>query len=288
MEAHNALSAIVAQRAGFDALWASGLTISAANGVRDANELSWTQVCDVVESIVAATQLRVLVDGDTGHGNFNNARRFSRRLEQSGAAGICIEDKLFPKTNSFVGEAQELAAVDEVVGKLKSILDSRRSSEFTLVARVEALVSGRSLAEALDRAHAYGDAGADAILIHSKQKTHAEIEAFCRSWRRNLPLVVVPTTYNSVTQNDLSSMGVSAVIWANHLLRAALEAMDRVAREIRSSRSVAHLDGLIAPIGRIFDYTKQEELLSDERRYLPQTDREPSGHRAYVEKSHTR
>src|SRR5215207_10122255 len=114
MEAHNGLSARIVEEAGFKAIWASGLSISAALGVRDNNEASWTQVLEVVEFMADATEIPILLDGDTGFGNFNNVRRLVRKLEQRGVAGVCLEEKLFPKTNSFLGAGpQELADIGE-------------------------------------------------------------------------------------------------------------------------------------------------------------------------------
>ncbi len=121
MEAHNGLSAKIAEEAGFEGLWGSGLSISASMGVRDNNEMSWTQVLDLLEFITDATSIPLLLDGDTGYGNFNNMRRLVRKLEQVGVAGVTIEDKLFPKTNSFLrSERQPLADVDEFAGKIKA------------------------------------------------------------------------------------------------------------------------------------------------------------------------
>src|SRR6185436_2993281 len=117
MEAHDGLSAKIVEEAGFPAVWASGLSISASLGVRDSNEASWTQVLEVLEFMADATQVPILVDGDTGHGNFNNVRRFVRKLEQCGLAGVCLEDKRFPKTNSFLdGTRQRLANIEEFCG----------------------------------------------------------------------------------------------------------------------------------------------------------------------------
>ena len=175
MEAHNGLSAKIVEEAGFRGIWASGLTISASLGLRDSNEASWTQVLDVLEFMADATTLPILVDGDTGYGNFNNVRRLVRKLGERGIAGVCIEDKLFPKTNSFIGEAQPLADIDEFCGRIKAGKDSQTDDDFVLVARVEALISGRGMDEALRRAEAYHAAGADAILIHSKKSTANEI-----------------------------------------------------------------------------------------------------------------
>ncbi|HEU5323413.1 MAG TPA: isocitrate lyase/phosphoenolpyruvate mutase family protein, partial [Methylomirabilota bacterium] len=156
MEAHDGLSARIAEEAGFEALWGSGLTISASFGVRDNNELSWSQVTDHVAFLADATRVPLLLDGDTGYGNFNNMRRLVRKLEQIGVAGVTIEDKLFPKTNSFLrAERQPLADVEEFCGKIKAGKDSQQDPDFVLVARVEALIAGWGLAEAVRRAEAY-------------------------------------------------------------------------------------------------------------------------------------
>src|SRR5918911_2448031 len=138
IEAHNGMSAKIVEEAGFRGIWASGLSISAALGVRDNNEASWTQVLEVIEFMADATRLPILVDGDTGYGNFNNVRRLVRKLCQRQIAGVCIEDKLFPKTNSFIGEAQPLADIEEFCGKIKAGKDSQTDPDFTNVARVEA------------------------------------------------------------------------------------------------------------------------------------------------------
>ena len=137
MEAHNGISARASSRKpGFRGIWASGLSISASLGVRDNNEASWTQVLEVVEFMSDATSIPILLDGDTGYGNFNNMRRLVRKLEQRGVAAVCIEDKLFPKTNSFIkGERQPLADVEEFSGKIKAVKEAQSDPDFCLVAR---------------------------------------------------------------------------------------------------------------------------------------------------------
>src|SRR5215510_9888730 len=137
LEAHNGLSARIAEEAGFPGIWASGLSISASLGVRDNNEASWTQVLDVVEFMSDATRVPILLDGDTGFGNFNSVRRLVRKLEQRGVAGVCIEDKLFPKTNSFIrGKAQPLAEIGEFCGKIRAGKDAQSDDDFVIIARV--------------------------------------------------------------------------------------------------------------------------------------------------------
>ena len=130
MEAHNGLSAKIVENAGFSCIWGSGLAISASMGVRDCNELSWTQVLEVVEFMSDAVRIPILLDGDTGYGNYNNMRRLVRKLEQRGIAGVCIEDKLFPKTNSFVGDRQPLADIKEFCGKIRAGKDSQADDSF--------------------------------------------------------------------------------------------------------------------------------------------------------------
>ena len=222
LEAHNGISARIAEEAGFEGIWASGLSISAQFGVRDSNEASWTQVLEMVEFMAEATSVPIMLDGDTGYGNFNNMRRLVRKLEQREIAAVCIEDKLFPKTNSFIeGRSQELADIDEFCGKIKAGKDAQSDDDFSIVARVEALIAGRGMDEALCRAEAYRLAGADGILIHSAAATSDEILAFMREWGDRSPVVIVPTRYYATPTDVFREAGVSIVIWANHLLRSA-------------------------------------------------------------------
>jgi phosphoenolpyruvate phosphomutase len=269
MEAHSGLSARIVEEAGFRGIWASGLTISANLGLRDSNEASWTQVLEVLEFMADAVSVPILVDGDTGYGNFNNVRRLVRKLCDRQIAGVCIEDKLFPKTNSFIGEAQPLANIDEFCGRIKAGKDSQTDDDFVLVARVEALISGRGLDEALRRAEAYHQAGADAILIHSKQPTAAEIFSFAERWGRRAPLIIVPTTYYATSTDLFFQAGISTVIWANQTLRAGITAMREISRRIFEDQSLMEVEGRIATVKDIFRLVGNAELEEAERRYLP-------------------
>jgi len=277
MEAHDGLSAKIAEEAGFEAIWASGLSMSAALGVRDSNEASWTQVLEVLEFMADATGIPILMDGDTGYGNFNNVRRLVMKLCQRGIAGACIEDKLFPKTNSFIGDGQPLADMEEFCGKIKAGKDSQADPDFVLVARVEALISGWGLDEALKRAHAYRDAGADAVLIHSKQSSANEIMSFMREWDDSCPVVIVPTTYYGTPTDQFRAAGVNAVIWANHSVRASISAMREAARKIHDEETVVDLEDRIATVKDIFQLAGNDELKDAEDRYLPTDDDAPRG-----------
>ena len=271
MEAHDGLSAKIVEEAGFGGIWASGLTMSAALGVRDSNEASWTQVLEVLEFMADATSIPILVDGDTGYGNFNNVRRVVRKLGERGVAGICIEDKLFPKTNSFIGDGQPLADIDEFCGKIKAGKDSQVDDDFCLVARIEALISGRGMVEALKRAKAYHEAGADALLIHSKQRDPEEILTFLSEWGNRCPVVIVPTTYFDTPTDAWRDAGVSLVIWANHNLRASITAMREVSSRIAREQSLAGIETSVATVSDIFQIAGNDELADAEKKYLPST-----------------
>ncbi len=269
MEAHNGLSARIVREAGFKGIWASGLSISAQFGVRDNNEASWTQVVDMLEFMADAGDLPILLDGDTGYGNFNNLRRLVRKLEQRGIAGVCIEDKQFPKTNSFLnGERQPLADIEEFAGKIAAGKDTQQDANFSIVARVEALIAGWGMDEALRRAEAYRRAGADAILIHSKLSKPDEIVAFAREWGRRGPLVIVPTRYYSTPTDVFRQAGISTVIWANHLVRSAATAMQSVAKEIYRSETLVNIEDRIVSVDEIFRLQDADEYAAAERQYL--------------------
>jgi len=268
MEAHDALSAAVARRAGFRGLWASGLSISSSLGYRDANEASWTQVVDVVERIVDVARIPVLVDGDSGFGNFNNARLLARKLLQRGASGVAIEDKGFPKINSFVGDRHPLADIAEFSGRLRAVKDTV-GDDFVLVARVEALIAGHGLGEALARAHAYAEAGADAILIHSRRSDADEILAFAREWDNRRPVVIVPTKYYKTPVSTYREARISTVIWANHAMRAAIAGMRAICGRILADEGIAGVEADIAGLGEVFSLFGYDELAQAEERYLP-------------------
>ena len=222
MEAHNGLSARIVREAGFKAIWGSGLAISAQYGVRDNNEASWTQVVDMLEFMADASDLPILLDGDTGYGNFNNVRRLVRKLEQRGIAGVCIEDKQFPKTNSFInGERQPLADIDEFCGKIKAGKDSQSDDEL-LDRRARRGVDrrlGHGRGAAARGSLSPGRRGCDpdsqqALAVPTKSST------FAREWAGRGPLVIVPTKYYSTPTDVFREAGISMVIWANHLIRA--------------------------------------------------------------------
>ena len=273
MEAHNGLSARIVEETGFKGIWASGLSISAALGVRDNNEASWTQVLEVCEFMSDATDIPILLDGDTGYGNFNNMRRLVAKLEQRGVAAVCIEDKLFPKTNSFINsERQPLADADEFAGKIKAAKDGQSDPHFSVVARLEAFIAGWGLDEMLRRAEIYHAAGADALLIHSKKSTPDQILAFAKEWAGRSPIVIVPTMYYSTPTEVFEQAGINLVIWANHNVRSAIRAMQETSRRIFTERSLTNVEDEVVSVKEVFRLQQADELAAAEERYLPVRD----------------
>jgi phosphoenolpyruvate phosphomutase len=183
---------------------------------------------------------------------------------------MCIEDKVFPKTNSFLNEKNQLLAdTEEFAGKIKAAKDTQQDSDFCVVARIEAFILGLGLNETLNRAHAYCSAGADAILVHSKLSSPDQILAFMSQWKEKCPVVIVPTTYYQTPAEVFDRAGVSIVIWANHLLRASTAAMQSVASIIYQTRSVAAVQEHIVSVKEIFRLQNAAELEAAELRYLP-------------------
>jgi phosphoenolpyruvate phosphomutase len=268
LEAHNGLSARIVEEAGFKGIWGSGLALSAQHAVRDNNELSWTQVVEQLAFMTDVTSIPILLDGDTGYGDFNNMRRLVRKLGQIDVAGVCIEDKLFPKTNSFIqGEAQPLEDIQTFCGKIQAGKDSQTDDDFCIVARVEAFIAGWGLDEALKRAEAYRAAGADAILIHSKHSQPDQVLGFAAEWANRSPLVIVPTKYYATPTEVFEQANISLVIWANHMIRTCISAMQTTAANIYSTRSLVECEERIATVPEIFRLQGADELLEAEKRY---------------------
>jgi phosphoenolpyruvate phosphomutase len=267
--AHDALSAKLAEEAGFDAIWASGFGISAVQAVPDANILTLTETLEAVRRIVEAVAIPVVADCDNGFGNAINVMRTAAAFERAGAAGICIEDNDFPKRCSFyAGVRRDLVPADEHARKIEAACSARRDPGFVVIARTEALIAGLGMDEALGRARAYADAGADAVLVHSKAADFDELRDFARRWDRPVPLVAVPTTYPAVAAEELRAAGFRMAIFANQALRAAIVAMRDVLRDIRRAGRAAPVEARIARLEDVYALVGVEELKDNEARFL--------------------
>ena len=268
IEAHDGLSAIIAERSGFSGLWASGFAISAACGLRDCNELSWSQLLNVVSYMTNAVTIPVLIDADTGFGNYNNFRKFVINAEKIGASGACIEDKVFPKNNSFDNTgSQNLASISEFVGKIRAAKDSVHSN-FSIVARTEGYISGLDTDQVIERASAYAEAGADAIVVHSRQSTDIEIKSFMKKWTSNTPIVVIPTSYYNTSIEEFRQLNISMVILANYNIRAASYYMKKISEALSRHDDMEKIVKGVSSMQEIFELVDLNELKDANMRYL--------------------
>ena len=265
--AHDGLSAKIAEKNGFDVIWASGLGISATATVPDESILTMTELLQAAVTMNEATNIPVIADCDSGFGGINNVIHMVRKYEAAGISGICIEDKIFPKKNSFDLRKQELVSVEEFSSKISAAMHSKKSKDFVIIARIEALIAGLGMDEALERGRAYVEAGADAILIHSRANHPDEILEFASKWTLPVPLVVVPTKYPSITIDILQQHGIKMSIYANQALRASIRSMDEVFKKIIETGSSSCIEESISTIDEIFNLQNVEEMKNLEKQF---------------------
>lgn len=270
MAAHNPLSARLAQDAGFGAIWGSGFELSASYAVPDANILSMGTHLEMMRAIASTVDIPLIADIDTGFGNAVNVSYVIPLYEAAGASAIVMEDKTFPKDTSLRADGrQELVRIEEFQGKIEAACAARRDPDFLIIARVEALIAGLGQEEALKRGLAYEQAGADAILIHSKQATPDQILSFVQAWTGKVPLVLVPTAYPQLTEADIAQLGkVGVVIYGNHAIRAAVGAMQTVFAQIRQDGGIQNVDANLPSVKTIIGLQGDAHMRQIEARFL--------------------
>jgi phosphoenolpyruvate phosphomutase len=266
--AFDAMSAKLVENSGFDAIWAGSFGISATHALPDASILTMTEFLNVASNMEDACDIPIIADCDTGFGGPSNVTHMVKKYEKTGVAAVCIEDKTFPKQNSFLENSkQELLPEKEFVAKIIAAKEAKENSNFMIIGRTEALISGLGMKEAVKRANAYEKAGADAILIHSKQDSPEEIFEFAESWGGTLPLVVVPTSFPTVKIDELISHKIKMVIYANQTLRATHAIISKVLEQLKNSASINDLSIDMTSMQEIFqlqetyNIKKQEEKI---------------------------
>lgn len=257
--AHSALGGYVAQEAGFEAVWASSFEVSAARCMPDASLLTMTEYLEAAVSIQKALSIPVVADCDTGFGGVLNVVHMVHEYERAGISAICMEDKLFPKMNSFAAAEHALLGVGDFARKIEVAKKAQRGDDFYVIARTEAMINGLGVDEALKRCHTYVSAGADAVLVHSKQRTNTEIVEFLAAWDNSAPVVVVPTTYPNWHVDDVRRAGASVVIYANQGLRATISSLRATFRSIQASGHSGELETSIAEVPEVFALQRMDE-----------------------------
>ena len=263
--AFDAMSAKLVENSGFDAIWAGSFGISATHALPDASILTMTEFLNVSSNMEEACNIPIIADCDTGFGGPSNVSHMVKKYEKAGIASVCIEDKTFPKQNSFLENSkQELLAEKDFVAKIIAARDAKEDPNFTIIARTEALISGMGMKEAVKRALAYEKAGADAILIHSKQDSPDEIFEFSESWGGTLPLVVVPTSYPTVKLDELISHNIKMIIYANQALRVAHASISKTLKQIKNSTSISDISEDLSTMQEIFQLQEMYNIKKQE------------------------
>jgi phosphoenolpyruvate phosphomutase len=268
---HNALGAKIAEEAGADGLWISSFEVHAAHRLPDADILGTQDYVGVVQQIVDRVQIPVFVDGNAGGGNAINTIRLVREFEKAGASGMCIEDNPFSKRCSFYdGMQEDLELESTFCGKVQAAVEKRVDEGFAVVARTEALIKDLGLRVALERSKAYAAAGAEGILIHHKGADPTPVLQFADRWYRteNVPLVCVPTTYNTITYRALDSAGFRLVIFANYGVRAIVKALQGTFEAVMESKRLADADDHVVSMDEVFRLIYVDELKENEARYV--------------------
>ena len=271
LESHNALTGLIIDKINiiknkktieFDGMWSSSLTDSATKGLPDNSSLSFSARIASLNDMMDVTTKPLVFDADNG-GQIEHLSFLVRSLERSGVSAIIMEDKVGLKKNSLFKNQKDtkLDKPSLFAKKIAKICSSRQSKDFMVIARIESFILGKGLKDALNRAEVYSKAGADAILIHSKEKTPVEIFSFAKEFKKSkyfIPLVSVPSTYSKVYEKDLIKNGFKLVIYANQLLRAAYPAMQNTAKTILRNKRAFEADKKIIPIKEIINLIKND------------------------------
>jgi phosphoenolpyruvate phosphomutase len=268
---HNALGAKIAEECGADGVWISSFEIHAASRLPDADILGTEDYVDVVSKISDRVSIPVLVDGNAGGGNAINTIRLVREFEKAGASGMAIEDNPFPKRCSFyAGMQEELENAETFSGKIQAALEKRTDPEFAVIARTEALIKDLGMDVALDRCRRYAATGAEGILIHHKGSDPEPVLRFAERWYANetVPLVCVPTTYNTVTYDELNDAGFRLIIFANYGVRAIVKALQETFGAVMAERRLADGNAGVVSMDEVFRIIYVDELRENEARYV--------------------
>ena len=264
--AYDAMSAKLVELNGFDAIWAGSFAISAIHNVPDASILTMTEFFNAASNMAQTCEIPVIADCDTGYGDANNVRHMVKKYENAGIAGICMEDKTFPKSNSLLKDGDnQLLSEKDFVAKILAANEAKQNKSFVIIARIEALISGIGMEEALKRAYAYEKAGADLILIHSKKISPDEIFEFSKSWNGSIPLVAIPTTYYSVKIDELIDHKIKMVIYANQTLRAVHLSLSRLLQKMRDANNMNEIQDQMSSMEDIFQLQEMYDMKSQEK-----------------------
>lgn len=260
---HNAITACLAERAGFDVLWLSSLEVSVAKLLPDANLITFSEVTSILREIRRATTLPIIVDAENGYGSDETAVRAALEFASSQATAICLEDYAFPKRGSFYeGVNRRLEDIDTFRRKLKRVRQAVNNG-LEIIARTEGLVAGLGARETIDRVHAYIEAGADAIFVQTSASTEQDFKTVINEIKLLTPIVITPTALPDVTAAQFNMMGVDMVIYSNVIMRTIIRAVREGLRELKEEQRLKGVQSRMASLGDLFELTNAYEWIGE-------------------------
>ncbi len=265
--AHDAIGASIVEECGFDAVWISGFEMSAMCGVPDTNILSVKEIVWIAQYICESVKIPTLIDGDSGYGDFHNIIHAVKSFEKIGIQGISIEDKAFPKKNSFLNTEHSLLTIEEFSCNISAACSARISNNFLIIARTEELIAGGNVEKALIRCEKYVESGADAIIVHSKENGPDLVINFAQKWNLNVPLIIIPTTFPQLTFKEAENVGINGIIYANQGIRSSVLAMKKVFSQIIQDGTAQKVEENLSSIADIFKIQKMEKYIYDENKF---------------------
>lgn len=258
---HNGLTGKLGEEVGFDVLWVSGLEVSTSYALPDANFVSMKELLDISSNISDTVDIPIIVDCDTGFGDQNNVSYLVKQFEKVGVSAVCIEDKRFPKTNSFYDKGHKMVSIENFCTKIRAGKKVQKREDFMIVARTEALITGMGIEEALKRARAYHESGADIIFIHSKKDNTDEIKEFIGKIDEDIPLMIIPTTYYTFACEEIMKYPkVKIVIYANQGIRTIVKCLRKNYKKILDYGSTIGIEDNISTVNDLFQLQGLDKL----------------------------
>ncbi len=267
VSANDAITAKLVDEFEFDGIWVSSFESSANLGLVDNETINLSDMINLVRPMVNSTDLPIIIDADTGYGDIEQVIRAVKEFENVGASAICIEDNNFPKSNSLWGGTMEINSAENHGAKIKASVDARKSDNFSIIARTEALIRNKGIEEALRRANYYVDCGADIVLMHSKESTGQEALSIPKLWKRDIPLIIIPTKFPHLTNSELFNAGYSIIIYANHSMRAKIFGIKQMLKILKTEQNAKAIENYICSLDDFRNLTPIEITKKREERY---------------------
>jgi len=267
VSANDSITAKLVENYEFDGIWVSSFESSASLGLVDNETINLSDMLNIARPIIESVNIPVIVDVDTGYGDVEQFVRTVIEMEKIGVSAICIEDNIFPKSNSLWGDKIPIQDMYKQGAKIKAGKSVQRNKDFCIIARTEALIRGYGKEEAFKRANYYVDCGADLILMHSRDNTGKEALEIPKLWKRNIPIVIIPSKFPQITNDELFKAGYSIIIYANQTIRAKIFGVKKALQTLKTKRNAKSLENLIVSLDEFRALTPIEKTKNRANKY---------------------